>query len=312
MKISIISTLYRSEKYLDQFISECLAAFNEINCDDFEFVFVNDGSPDDSVAHLLAKRQTIRNIKIVDLSRNFGHHYAIHAGLNHVNGDYVLLIDNDLETSPQVLVDFYNEIKANPELDVVYGYQCSRKGGFAERHSGSLFYKVFNYFSEVKIPPNILTERLMSKNYVAALAALPDRNIFYAGLMYWVGFKQKGIPVVKGYRKGSSTYTFRKKIALMVNAIASFTAYPLKMLFNLGMLISIVSVTAAVFLIIRKFIYPENILSGYTSLIVVILLSTGLIITAIGILGIYMEKIFNQVKGRPNYIIRKIYNYEQN
>ncbi len=311
MKISIVSTLYKSEKYLDEFISECLSALTSIECNDFEFVFVNDGSPDNSVLHLLGKRKTIPNIKIIDLSRNFGHHYAIQAGLLHTKGDYVLLIDNDLETSPKVLVDFYKEIKNNPNLDMVYGYQESRKGGFVEKKSGSLFYKVFNLFSEIKIPENILTERLMSKKYVQELASLPDKNIFFAGLMQWVGFNQLGIPVSKQNRKGASTYTFRKRINLMINAITSFTAYPLKILFNLGVLISLGSVVASLVLIARKIMYPEQILSGYTSLTVVILLSTGLILTAIGVLGIYLEKIFNQVKNRPTFIIKKIYDYEQ-
>ena len=312
MKISIISTLYKSEKYLEEFLNECLLALKSIDCFDYEFVFVNDGSPDNSVAFLLEKKKTIHPIRIIDLSRNFGHHYAIQAGLHNVKGDYVLLIDNDLETSPNVLVDFYNEIKKDPSLDMVFGYQESRKGGFIEKHFGNLFYKIFNLFSEIKIPENILTERLMSKKYVQELAALPDKNIFFAGLMQWVGFNQLGIPIKKQNRKGASTYTFRKRINLMINAIISFTAYPLKILFNLGILIFFGSLIASLFLIVKKIIYPEQILSGYTSLTVVILLSTGLILTAIGVLGIYLEKIFNQVKSRPTYIIKKIYDYEQN
>ncbi len=203
-------------------------------------------------------------------------------------------------------------LPGNPNLDMVFGYQEKRKGGFIEKNFGNLFYKVFNLFSEIKIPENILTERLMSKKYVQELAALPDKNIFFAGLMQWVGFNQLGIPIKKQNRKGGSTYTFRKRINLMINAITSFTAYPLKILFNLGVLISMGSVVASLILIARKIIQPERILSGYTSLTVVILLSTGLILTAIGVLGIYLEKIFNQVKNRPTFIIKKIHDYEQN
>ncbi len=311
MKISVVSTLYKSQRYLDEFLEECLLALKAIGCSDYEFVFVNDGSPDHSVAYLLEKKKTIPKIKIIDLSRNFGHHYAIQAGLLHTQGDYVLLIDNDLETSPKVLVDFYREFQNNPQLDMVYGYQETRKGGFAEKHFGNLFYKVFNWFSEIKIPENILTERLMTQKYVQELAGLPDKNIFFAGLMQWVGFNQLGIPVSKQNRKGASTYTFRKRINLMINAITSFTAYPLKILFNMGILISMGSILTSLLLILRKAIYPEQILSGYTSLIVVILFSTGLILTSIGVLGIYLEKIFNQVKNRPTFIIKKIYDYEQ-
>ena len=139
MKISVVTTLYKSKGFLDEFIAEIQIALNQIQCIDYELVFVNDGSPDDSLTYLIERKKEIRQIKVLDLSRNFGHHYAIQVGLDYASGDYVFLIDNDLETSPRVLVDFYGEMNKDNSLDVVYGYQEVRKGLWLERLTGSVF-----------------------------------------------------------------------------------------------------------------------------------------------------------------------------
>ncbi|HEU0135865.1 MAG TPA: glycosyltransferase, partial [Flavobacterium sp.] len=147
MTLSIVSTLYRSRPFLDTFIKEIMLAIEQTGVSEYELIFVNDGSPDDSVAHLLQHQLQIPQIKIVDLSRNYGHHYAIQAGLEISKGDYVFLIDNDLEVHPNVLAQFYTHIKANPQLDVVYGFQEARKGGFTENYAGKIFWNVINYLS---------------------------------------------------------------------------------------------------------------------------------------------------------------------
>ena len=133
MKLSVVTTLYKSRPFLATYLKEILASIQEIKIDNYELIFVNDGSPDDSVKFLLEQKKEIPQIKIVDLSRNFGHHYAIQAGLGYASGDFIFLIDNDLETPPTVLIDYYNEIKKDETLDVVYGYQEIRKGNFIEK-----------------------------------------------------------------------------------------------------------------------------------------------------------------------------------
>ena len=169
MTLSVVTTLYKSKPFLETFLKEIIANIQIIKINDFELVFVNDGSPDDSVEYLLERKKEIPEIKIIDLSRNFGHHYAIQAGLNFASGEYVFLIDNDLETPPSVLVDYYNEIIIDKNLDVVYGYQEARKGNFIEKKAGSVFWVLINKLSDTKIPHNILTERLMPKQYVNEL-----------------------------------------------------------------------------------------------------------------------------------------------
>ena len=200
--LSIVSTMYRSRQFLDQFLEQCLQSVRDIGCTEFEIVLVNDGSPDDSLAYALSRKHDIPEIVVVDLSRNFGHHYAMQAGLRHARGEHILLIDCDLEVSPLVLREFKERMEQTG-CDMVYGYQEMRKGGMFERASGGFFYKAFNSLSDIKIPENIATERLMTRRYVDALMQLGDHNLFMAGMMSWVGFDQIGMPVKKRQREGN-------------------------------------------------------------------------------------------------------------
>ncbi len=307
MTISVVTTLYRSQKFLAQFLLEIQQALLEIGCINYELVFVNDGSPDNSLQYLIECQKDKPEIKIIDLSRNFGHHYAIQAGLHYSSGDYVFLIDNDLETPPAVLIEYYHELTRNPELDVVYGYQEQRKGNFIEKYSGSLFWILINKMSDTKIPHNILTERLMTRQYVEALLRLQDANVFLGGMMYWVGFNQKGIAVRKTQREGASTYSMRKRAQLMLQAVTSFSGKPLEWLFYSGLIISFFSIIFLIYLIIQKLLHPDQVQFGWTSIVAINILILGIIATFLGIIGIYIYKIFRQVQGRPNAIVKKIY-----
>ena len=307
MKLSVVTTLYKSRPFLATYLKEILASIQEIKIDNYELIFVNDGSFDDSVKFLLEQKKEIPQIKIVDLSRNFGHHYAIQAGLGYASGDFIFLIDNDLETPPTVLIDYYNEIKKDETLDVVYGYQEIRKGNFIEKKAGSIFWILINKLSDTKIPHNILTERLMTKQYVSELLRLQDANLFIGGMMYWIGFNQKGIAVKKGKREGASTYSLKRRAQLMLQAITSFSGKPLEWLFYFGLLISFCSILFLIYLAFRKIIHQDEVQLGWTSIVAINILILGVISTFLGLIGIYIFKIFKQVQGRPNVIIKKIY-----
>ena len=307
MTLSVVTTLYKSKPFLELFLKEIISSIETIEVKDFELIFVNDGSPDDSVAYLLGRKKDIPQIKIIDLSRNFGHHYAIQAGLNFATGEYVFLIDNDLETPPSVLVEYYNEIKNDKTLDVVYGFQGERKGNFIEKNAGSIFWVLINKLSDTKIPHNILTERLMTRQYVNELLRLQDANLFIGGMFYWVGFNQKGIPVKKGLREGASTYTLKRRAELMLQAITSFSGKPLEWLFYIGISISLFSFLFIIYLAIQKIIHQDEVQLGWTSIVAINVLILGIISTFLGLIGIYIFKIFKQVQGRPNTIIKKIY-----
>lgn len=297
--------MYRSRPFLEQFLAECLQALSEVKCVQFEILLVNDGSPDDSLAYALERRVDISQLVVVDLSRNFGHHHAIQAGLRHARGKLIFLIDCDLEVSPLVLPEFYHKLRESG-CDVVFGYQEARKGGLFEQITGDLFWKGFNLLSDTKIPENITTERLMTTRYVEALLQMGDRNLFLGGMMGWTGFHQIGLPVVKKQRLGQSTYTFMRRLGLMINAISSFSAQPLVWLFNIGVAITLLSFTFAFYLIFRKLVFDDALL-GFTSMMTVMMLSLGILTTAMGVLGIYLGKVFNQVQNRPTYIVRDIY-----
>jgi len=303
--ISIVSTMYCSRPFLERFLEECLQALTVLECTDFEIVLVNDGSPDDSLNYVIARQKNIPQLVIIDLSRNFGHHYAIQAGLQYARGELIFLIDCDLEVSVLTLPEFKRKLDASG-TDMVYGYQASRKGGLFEKTSGGIFYKTFNLLSTIKIPENIATERIMTRRYLDALLQLGDRNLFLAGMMSWTGFQQLGLPLQKKQREGRSTYSLLARINLMVNAVSSFSVQPLVWMFNIGLTVTVFSFLYVFYLIMRKILFGDTLI-GFTSMMALTTLSLGIMTTGIGVIGIYLGKVFTQVQNRPTYIIKDIY-----
>ena len=307
MVISIVTTMYQSEPYLAEFYRRITKSVLKIT-NDYEIIFVNDGSPDNSQEKALEIFQSDEKVKIIDLSRNFGHHKAIMTGLSYASGELVFLIDCDLEEEPELLLRFYEE-KKRPEVDVIYGVQEVRKGKFFERISGLIFFQVFNLLAEQKIPNNLITVRLMSRRYVKALVRHNERETVISGLWSITGFGQLGIKVNK-HNKGASSYDLTRKISHLVNCITSFSNTPLILIFYIGSLIFLLSSIAAFYLIVRRFFFGI-LLAGWPSLIVSIWLLGGLTIFCLGIIGIYLSKIFTETKQRPYTIIRKIYNHKK-
>jgi len=307
MKLSVVTTLYKSKIFLDTFLKEIIEAIQLLEIEEYELIFVNDGSPDDSMEYLINRKITINEIKVIDLSRNFGHHNAMQAGLKWAQGELVFLIDNDLETPPAFLTTCFEKLKSNPDADVIYGYQEKRKGGIIENSGGKMFWWTLNKFSDVYIPENMLTERLMTRRYVENLLSLGDANLFMGGMMHWTGFRQIGIPVVKTLREGENTYSTKKRLKLMMLALTSFSGKPLEYLFFFGLLITIISLVAIIYLLINKLIFGEAVQLGWTSLVALNIFILGIISTFLGLIGIYLFKVFTQVQNRPNYIIRNVY-----
>jgi putative glycosyltransferase len=303
--ISIVSTMFRSRDFLEAFIDESIRALAAVGCENFEIVLINDGSPDDSLSYALHRRHDTPELVVVELSRNFGHHSAAQAGLHTARGELVFLIDCDLEVRPDTLAAFVAKQRESG-ADLVYGYQVDRKGGWLERIVGGVFWRVLDALSEVPIPRNMLTERIMTRRFLQALSQLGDHNLFLAGMMSWTGYLQLGIPVVKAQRDGRSTYTLLRRFQLMVNAISSFSSKPLTWLFHIGILITVASFSYVVYLVFRKLVFGDALL-GFTSLMGLTAMSLGISTTALGLVGIYLGKVFNQVQSRPNYIIKDIH-----
>lgn len=307
MKLSIVTTLYRSRAFLNEFYQRASAAAQAFAPDDYEIVIVNDGSPDDSLELSLDIARQDANVVVVDLSRNFGHHKAMMTGLAHANGDFVFLIDSDLEESPEWLEEFA-EILTQKRCDVVYGVQEQRKGGWFERVSGQWFWVLFNMLADISLPANIVTTRLMTRRYVNALLQHREREVFMAGLWHITGFSQVAKTVHK-LSNATSTYTFRKKVALLVNSITAFSNAPLIGIFYAGAGISLLAAIYVTWLLVNWLFFNRP-PTGWTSVVASIWLIGGLLMSSVGIIGIYLSKIFSEIKQRPYTIIRQVYRRE--
>jgi putative glycosyltransferase len=240
--------MYQSAAYIDEFYTRISSSAQKITTD-YEIIFVNDGSPDESLEKAISLYQRDKRVKVIDLSRNFGQHKAIMTGLSHAKGQLVFLLDCDLEEAPELLEKFHIVMK-DSGADVVYGTQEKRKGAFIERITGNLFYTVFNLLSQYPVPKNVTTARLMTQNYVANLVEHRDREVFLLGLWTITGFKQVPV-VVRKDSKGSSAYNIARKISIVVNSITSFSNRPLVYIFYLGLIVSMLSAIAALYLIIK-------------------------------------------------------------
>jgi len=304
MKLSVVTTLFYSSSFVQEFYNRIVNSIKKIT-NEYEIIFVNDGSPDNSLTNALQLVELDNNIKIIDLSRNFGHHKAMMTGLFHAIGDYVFMIDSDLEEIPELLNIYWKEMISNPHADVVYGILKDRQGGIFKRTTGSIFYRILNYLSAEDMPKNISFSRLMTKRYVKCLTEYTEREMYIGGLWHIVGFNQIPIMIDKSF-KGVSSYTLQKKISMMINAVTSFSNKPLIFIFNTGFFIFFLSCCFSLYFLVRKFFFGA-VLSGWTSLILSLWLLSGLIILCLGIIAIYLSKIFIETKNRPYSIVKEIY-----
>lgn len=303
MEVSIVTTLYRSSSHLPEFYVRVSAAARQLT-DSYEIILVNDGSPDNvqDVAVQLCREDS--RVRLYELSRNFGHHKAMMTGLKLAQGRVVFLIDCDLEEAPELLLAFHQEMQKK-DVDVVYGVQQTRKGNWFERVSGELFYRMLNFLSDCPVPRNLITARLMKRSYVRNLVRHRDRAVFMAGLWATTGFRQVPMTVHKGF-KGTSSYDLGRKLSVLVNAVTSFSSKPLVFIFYLGIAILVLSSSAGMTLIARSLFFGHY-LVGWLSLVVSIWFLGGLSIFCMGIIAIYLSKVFAEAKDRPYTIIRQAY-----
>ena len=305
MKRSIVATLYLSAPHIREFYERISAAALQLVGDDYEIVLVNDGSPDNSLDLAVQLTLEDKHVVVVDLSRNFGHHKAMMTGLAHAKGDEVFLIDSDLEEPPECLLTFVEEMRGEEACDVIYGVQEKRKGDWFERLSGSLFWILINWLSGLSLPFNVITARLMSRRYVDALLRHEEREVFMAGLWHITGFAQKAVTVQK-LSCSRSTYTLGRKLSLLVNSVTSFSVLPLVAIFYIGLIIFSFACCYTALLVVNWlfFSYP---MAGWTSVMVSIWLLGGLVLSCMGIIGIYLSKVFSESKRRPYTIVRCIH-----
>jgi putative glycosyltransferase len=304
--LSIVTTMYHSAPYIREFHDRMRTSAAAIT-GDFEIIFVNDGSPDSSLTEALALQAEHKNVKVVDLSRNFGHHKAVMTGLSFAQGAQVFLINCDLEEAPENLGVFHQKLISDRNCDVVFGLRRRREGSIFGRLSAGVFYGIFNRLTSIEFTSTMAFCRLMTRRYVQSLLQFREQELFLAGLWQMTGFNQ--VPVeIPVHFKGRTSYTLKKRIALAINAITSFSNKPLLYISYAGIVISLVSASLILYLFVKKFFFSSPIL-GWTSLIVSIWMVGGLLLLSIGIVGLYLSRIFIETKNRPYTIIKELYGF---
>ena len=302
MKLSIITSLYRSEPYIAEFHRRIRPVAAEIT-PDYEFIYVNDGSPD-GVLGVALRLQEEDHVVVVDLSRNFGHHRALMVGLSYATGDLVFMIDVDLEEEPELLREFYARFLESG-ADSVYGVQSQREGRLFKRMSGALFYRAINILSGENAPSNTLIARLMTRRFVASLLKHEEHEMDIANLLHVTGYRQVPV-IVRKHAKPDTTYTFLKRLRLALNSVTSFSRRPLVGVAVTGALILMAALAITAYVLLTYVISGE-VPSGYTSLILSLWFLGGLTIFSIGVVALYIAIIFSEVKARPTAIVRDVY-----
>ena len=299
MEISIVTTTFNSAKTIVEFIQRSVDSVQRIS-KDYEIIVIDDGSIDETKAKVKEVLDGYKGLHLIELSRNFGHHEAILTGLSFAKGEYVFLIDSDLEESPELLIDFWNQI-SDSNFDVVYGISPYSKRNLLQQFLSLIFWKVFRRYTKLRIPDGICTVRIMKESYVRELLQFKEVNVFLAGLFEITGFNQVAMNIDKEY-KGSSSYTLRKKFEMALTSMISFSGRPLRAIALFG---GTIVATASVMIItlIMRAMLGQSTLGGWLSIVTLIVLFGGIQILSIGILAIYVASILEEVKRRPRAIV---------
>ena len=307
VKISIVSPVYHGNGCLRELYQRLIQVLEDL-VDSFEIILVNDASPDDSWDIILELAAADSRVKGIDLSRNFGQHCAITAGLDHTAGDWVIVMDCDLQDRPEEIPRLYEH--ALQGYDIVFGRRKNRKDGFLKKLSSRCFHRVYNFLSDIKTDPDVSNFSIVSSTVVAAMGELRERNRAYSVFLQWVGFQTSYIDVEHNERfSGKSSYGLVKSIRLAVEAITSQSNKPLRISIYIGFVMSAVSFLYAAYRVVRYYTHGVDV-DGWTSLMVAGVFIGGLILANLGVVGLYLGKVFDESKHRPLYVTRQLINVE--
>jgi glycosyltransferase involved in cell wall biosynthesis len=308
VELSIVVPLYNEEANIDYLFERLRSVLDRMQTN-YEIVCVNDGSKDNTLFCLIQHHQQNSAIKVVNLSRNFGKEIALTAGIDYATGAAIIPIDADLQDPPELIEELVAKWKEG--YDVVYATRRSREGEtWLKRLTANAFYRAIAKISRVPIPNNTGDFRLLDRRVVDALKLIPERTRFMKGLFAWVGYKQASVMFDRKPRyKGATTWNYWKLWNFALDGIFSFSSAPLKIWSYLGLIISFISLLYASFLVIRTLAQGIDV-PGYASLIVAILFLGGIQLITLGILGEYIGRIYDEVKGRPLYLVRESYGFE--
>ena len=273
---------------------------------DYEFVYVNDGSRDRSLERLLQLQTADKRVRVVNLSRNFGHQMAVTAGLDFAAGQAVIIMDTDLQDPPSVSLEMIDRWKEG--FDVVYAQRRSRKDGFFKRLSAAAFYRTLRYLAEIDIPPDTGDFRLVSRPVVEAIRSMREQNRFLRGMISFVGFSQTAVLFDRDERRSGMTgYPLRKMLRFAADGIMGFSTAPLRLISRVGYVVSLLSLVGIIYALAVKFLVPDTVIEGWTFTIISVLFIGGVQMVMTGVLGSYIARIYSEVQGRPLYLVDGLY-----
>ena len=306
---SIISPVYGASASLRELVQRIKASVETLT-DNYEIILVEDHGPDTSWE--IIEKICATDPKIIGIrhSRNFGQQYALNCGLDHARGEWIVTLDCDLQDRPEEIVNLYN--KAQQGYDIVLASRQNRQDDFLKKFFSRIFYHLLSYLTDTHMDSSVANFAIYHHKVVDALRSMNDYYRYYPTMIHWVGFRLTKLPIAHAERPDGkrSSYNFRKRLTLAFDTIVSFSDKPLRLTVKLGLLISLITALLAIVLVVRYFVKAEAV-SGWTSTFLSIWFVSGLVITILGMIGIYVGKIFENVKGRPTYIVGQRLNYHE-
>ena len=300
MHISIVTPVYGCSKSLNQLYERLEKTLSSLT-NDFEIIMVNDASPDDAWKTIKLLSEKDKRVKGINLSRNFGQHKAITAGLDYAQGEWVVVMDCDLQDQPEEILKLYN--KAQEGYDVVFGKRMQRQDKYFKRLTSKIFYKVYDYLTGYDTDHSIANFSIISKNVVKNFRKMGEQHKPYGYFVNWLGFKRADIEIEHASRlEGKSSYSLKKLIDLATDNIISQSNKPLKMSIKFGFTMSFFSAGYALYLVTR-YLLADITVAGWTSVMVSIYFVAGLLLVNLGFVGLYIGKIFDETKKRPLYVV---------
>ena len=310
-KVSIVIPMYYEEEIAQECYKRVVNNLKKLQEYEYEIIFVNDGSKDKTLAILEEIAKIDKQVKIISFSRNFGHQCAVTAGLKYVTGDAIVIMDADLQDPPELIPDMLKLWEEGNEI--IYGKRKTRKGESKFKLlTAKLFYSTLNALSDVEIPKDTEDFRLVDRKVVEVINELPEHNKFLRGLFSWVGFEQKELEYERKERvAGKTKYPLKKMIKLGLDGIISFSTKPLKIVGGLGIVAIMLSCIILVYAMASFIFKWNNLTAGWTSLMVTITFFSGTILISLWMIGEYIARIYDENKGRPQYIIEQKINIEE-
>ena len=310
-KISVVVPMYYEEEVAKECYTRLKNVLEKIENYNYEIIFINDGSKDKTLEILKEIAKENKKVKIISFSRNFGHQCAVTAGLRYVTGDAIVIIDADLQDPPELIPEMIKLWEEGNE--VIYGKRKSREGESRFKLlTASMFYKTLNALSDVEIPKDTGDFRLVDRKVVEVINSLPEHNKFLRGLFSWVGFKQKAYEYERKERyAGKTKYPLKKMLKLAQDGIFSFSIKPLKIVGAMGILSVLISIMLFVYAVLSYAFDWNNLVPGWTSLMVTMTFIGGMILISLWMIGEYIGRIYDETKRRPEYIIEKTYNIDE-